>query len=689
MCNKTVHQVKGWFQTSLALLMVCLLSIRLEASTLSLPFSFEQNQGQSEVQVEYLARYGQVRIFMTPQEVVFHLPDAGTPVHMRFVGANQTPVVTGEQALEARTNYLVGNVPSVWSRQIPHYARVRYHQIYPGIDVLFYQNEGQFEYDFIVAAGADPDQIQVEFTGIDGSALRGDELLLFSRGDISITQSVPAAYQHIQGQRQLVGARQILDTPGVVWFALTDYQPEHTLVLDPVLSFSRFFGGSGEEEIIGITTDQDGHIYITGGSSSPDLPLTDASLSYPASMFNVDGNRLAFVAKLDPSGSRLLYMTYLGGSKTSTAHFIRVDPEGNAHVAGRTEADDFPLLNPVQTTYAGGSDDVFISKLNRDGSALIYSTYIGGSEYDQARSLALDTSGSVYVTGRTDSTDYPVVNPIVSAYAGEQDGFVTKLAPDGANIVYSTYLGGSKNDIGHAITVDADGNAYVTGLSNSSDFPVVGAYQSSFRGGDGDDAIVVKVNAAGTAFEYSTFIGGSGDDESRAIAVDAAGNAIISGYTRSQDFPTSNALQARFGGASHDIFVTSLNAQGSDLNFSTYIGGSGSDYGRGLALDVAGNIYLTGYTNSPDFPLHQPLQDMLAGAADTFIVKLNPVASRLLYSTYIGGSTHERGRAIIVDIAGNILVSGHSESTDFPVTTLVSPAFGGGADEAFILKLTP
>jgi hypothetical protein len=407
-------------------------------------------------------------------------------------------------------------------------------------------------------------------------------------------------------------------------------------------------------------------------------------------MFGVEGNRLAFVGKLDPSGSRLVYLTYLGGSKTATAHYVRVDTDGYAYAAGRTEADDFPTMNPIQAQYGGGSDDVFLSKLSPDGSSLIYSTYLGGSEYDQARSLALDEEGSVYLTGRTASSNYPAVNPIIPDFGGGQDGFVTKVSPEGNRIIYSTYLGGSENDIGHAITVDGQGNAYVTGLSNAPDFPTVNAYLDSYRGGDGDDAIIVKLAADGSHFVYSTFIGGSGDDESRAIAIAAGGNAVITGYTRSADFPTRNALQEDFGGPTHDVFVSSITADGSDLVFSTYIGGSVSDYGRGLTLDANDNIYLTGYTNSPDFPLESAIQETFAGGrGDVIILKLDPMASRILYSTFLGGAAHERGRAIAVDSSGNILVSGHTQSRDFRVTPYVSPDFGGGEDDAFLVKLIP
>lgn len=667
---------------------------RLQVGSGTVPFYFERNQGQSPPQVKFLARAAEAQIFLTSREVIFDLPATGpkesVSFSMRFKDANQAPYVTADEPLSGRTNYLVGNDPSHWNTKISHYGRVRYRELYPGIDLVFYENQGQLEYDFLVAPGADPNQIQLEFLGIDEALLGRDGRLVLQAGDHTIIQHIPAVYQEIQGRRQTVEVRHQVDAAGRVRFALADYDRSHTLILDPVLEFARFFGGSGEEEILSVATDEDGNIYMTGSSSSPDLPVTPKGLPYPSGVFETEGNRLAFVAKLDPTGTQLLYLTYLGGSKTSTGHNIKVDSAGSAYVGGRTEADDFPLRNPIQSLYGGGSDDGFLSKLHPDGSSLIYSTYLGGSEYDQVRALALDSAGNVYLTGRTESRNFPTVNPILSDFSGRQDAFLAKVSQDGSRLVYSTYIGGSENDVGHAITVDQGGNAYITGLSNSPDFPTANAFQARFRGGEGDDTIVVKVNPSGTGFVYSTFLGGSKDDESRAIAVDASGNVTITGYTQSTDFPTSNALQADFGGGSHDIFLTSLNAQGSGLRYSTYLGGSGSDYGRGLALDAAGNIYLTGYTDSGDFPTHQPLQGRYAGGtADSIVVKLNPMASQLLYSSFLGGSGYERGRAITVDVSGNILVSGRTESRDFSVTHPPSPTFGGGPDDAFLVKVAP
>lgn len=711
MCTLRVGLVKNCFHSSLVLLFLSLMVTlpaqqvqagsettvskrpRLIDSTTFLPFSFERNQGQTDPRVTFLARNGGIRIYLTPTEVVFNLPEVTTPVRMLFGGANRAPQVMGEEPLIARTNYFVGGDPSRWNRNITHYGKVRYRELYPGIDLVFYEKDGLLEYDFIVAPGADPGRIRLEFTGTDQISMNENDQVVLQVGGDSMIQQIPATYQDVQGQRQTVETRQFLDDSGGIGFTLSDYLPEHTLVIDPVMSFARFFGGSGEDEIK-LTTDRHGNIFITGSSSTPDLPVSENSLDYPESMFEVEGNRLAFVGKFDPTGSQLIFLTYLGGSKISTAHGIHVDSEGNVYLAGRTEADDFPVRNALQTHFAGGTDDIFLSKLNPDGTSLIFSTYIGGSGYEFARAMALDSSGSIYLSGEVTSRDFPVMNPIISQFSSEndeQDIFVTKVSPDGARIVYSTYLGGSKNDLGHDLKVDAEGNAYVTGLSNSSDFPTnPGAFQPAFRGGEGDDAIVVKINLAGTGFVYSTFIGGTGDDESRGIVIDNSGNAIITGYTRSRDYPTMNAMQSGFAGGTHDIIVTSLNAQGSGLRYSTYLGGSGNDFGRGIALDQAGNVYLTGFTTSTqDFPLQQPLQERYAGGdADAFIMKLDPMGRRLLYSSYHGGSAYERGRDMTVDAFGNILISGHTVSQDFPVKP-GSPGYGGGPADAYILKLAP
>ncbi len=662
----------------------------------SLPIYFEINEGQASEEVLFLANGNRAALYLLNQQAVFEL--RGTPdspmrsmVQMRLIGANPVPEIAGEQELTGKSNYLTGSNPHHWRTDIPHYARVRYRNVYPGVDLVFYGNQGMIEYDFVLSPGADPDQVRLQFSGAERPALdaAGNLILHSPAGDL--VQRAPDIYQEVSGSRREIAGGYSLERDGSLRFRVESYDARHSLVLDPVIEFSRYFGGNREEEILSVATDADGNIYIGGESSSPDLEVSESSLPYPASVFNTEGNTLAFVAKLDPTGTRLHYLTYLGGSKTSVGHNLKVDSAGSAYVGGRTEAEDFPLRDPIQPRYGGGSDDGFLSKLTPDGSALVYSTYIGGSEYDQVRALALDGDGNAYVTGITESANFPTSNPIQASYAGKQDTFVAKVSADGSALVYSTYAGGSENEVGHAITVDPGGNAYITGLSNSPDFPTTqDAVQPGYAGGEGDDTIVVKINADGSEFLYSTFLGGTKDDESRAVAVDADGNAVITGYTQSDDFPTANALQENFGGASHDIFVAQLNSRGAGLRFSTYLGGTGSDYGRGLALDPSGNIWLTGYTDSTDFPTREPLQGRYSGgAADVVIVKLSPLADQLLYSTFLGGTAYERGRGITVDTEGNILVSGRTESPDFPVSRQPSQTFGGGSSDAFLVKFAP
>lgn len=659
-----------------------------------MPLYFEVNQGQAVPEVRFLAHGGRSVLLLTTQEAVLALREAAESttsalVRMRFVGSNPAAEIMGEQQLPGKSNYFVGNEPEQWRTNIAQYARVRYHGLYPGVDLVFYDRGGALEYDFVVAPGADPGQVRLRFAGAERVELNrsGDLILHTAAGQL--VQRAPAIYQEIGGVRSKVSGGYVLENDGQVGFYLANYESSQPLVLDPVIEYARFFGGSREDEILSLAVDKKGNAYLSGETSSPDLELTSKALPYNPAAFQTEANTLAFVAKLDSSGMKLIYCTYLGGSKTAVGHNIKIDSSGNAYIGGRTEAHDFPLKNPIQASFGGGSDDGFLAKLNSSGSALVYSTYIGGSAYDQGRALAVDAAGNVYLTGITESPDFPTKNPIQAKVGGQQDTFALKVNAAGSALVYSTYLGGVGNDVGHAIAVDAAGSAYITGLSNSPDFPIAKPLQGSYRGGEGNDVIVVKVNAAGSALAYSTYLGGSKNEESRAIAVDAAGNATITGYTQSTDFPTAKPVQPSFAGGSNDIFVTQIHADGAALNFSTYLGGSGSDYGRGLALDGSRNIYLTGYTDSRDFPTAKPFQDAYAGgSADTIVAKLNPAGAVLLFSSYLGGSAYERGRGLAVDSRGGVYISGRTESKDFPVTKSFTNKYGGGPNDAYLVKVS-
>ncbi len=404
-------------------------------------------------------------------------------------------------------------------------------------------------------------------------------------------------------------------------------------------------------------------------------------------------NRVGFeVADYDASRplyiDPLVYSTYLGGSSTDLGYGIAVDSAGNAYVTGYTYSADFPTKDPLHAAYSGAAD-VFVSKLNAAG-ALVYSTYLGGAANDYGSAIVVDSAGNAYVTGSTNSVGFPTVNALQPTNAGGFDAFVSKISPTGSALVYSTYLGGSGIDQGYGIAVDSAGNAYVTGITNSTDFPTENPLQPANAGGY--DAFVFKISPTGSALVFSTYLGGGGLDEGTGIAVDNAGNAYIIGSTSSTNFPTMNALQPANGGP-NAAFVTKLNSGGTALVYSTYLGGSGYDSGGGIAVDGAGNTYVAGQTSSADFPTKNPLQPAYAGSGDAFVTKLNSGGTALVYSTYLGGSGNDYSRSITVDNSGNAYVTGLTCSTDFPTKNPVQAKYRGGTGQncgdAFVSELNP
>jgi hypothetical protein len=364
----------------------------------------------------------------------------------------------------------------------------------------------------------------------------------------------------------------------------------------------------------------------------------------------------------------LSYSTYLGGSSSDTGYGIAVDSSGCAYVTGYTTSADFPILNPIQPSLLG-QGQVFVSKLDSSGSALIYSTYLGGTGGDNTgRGVALDSAGNAYVIGETTSTDFPIVNPIQAANAGSGDAFVTKLDASGSTLMFSTYLGGAGADVAEGIAVDASGNAYIAGMTGSSDFPVLAAFQP--QSGGFVDAFVTKLNPNTPALVYSTYLGGKTDDWAVGIAIDASRNTYVTGATWSTDFPTVRPLQP-FNARDYDVFISKLDPSGGNLVYSTYLGGSGDDYGYGVAVDASGNAYVTGETISADFPTKGPLQSVKGWSWDAFVTKLNASGSALVYSTYLGGNANDWGLSIGLDSSANAIVAGMAESTDFPTTPLI------------------
>ena len=465
-----------------------------------------------------------------------------------------------------------------------------------------------------------------------------------------------------------------------IGFALGAYDRAHGLVIDPVLAYSSYLGGNGLDVGNDIAVDSTGAAYVIGQTASTNFPTANplqAAMAGPGD---------AFVTKLNPAGSALVYSTYLGGSSIDEGSGIAVDSTGAAYVTGQTFSTNFPTTNPVQAA-AGGGGDAFATKLNPAGSALVYSTYLGGSALDRGTAIAVDPAGAAIVTGQTSSTNFPTANAVQAALAGSSDGFVTKLDPAGSALAYSTYLGGTSDDSSGSsdIAVDAAGAAYVAGDTTSSDFPTVNAYQAALAGSI--DAFVTKLDPGGSALVYSTYLGGNAVDLGSGVAVDATGAAYVTGQTTSPNLPTVNALQPTYAGGV-DAFVTKLNAAGTALVYSTYLGGTAVDLGSDIAVGPTGSAGVTGFTRSDDFPTASPVQAVYAGNADAFVAQLASSGSALIEATYLGGTADEAGYGIAVDAAGAAYVAGYTGSTDFPTANPLQAAYAGGYD-AFVAKIDP
>jgi hypothetical protein len=695
-------------------------SAHLFETFVKLPLSFEANQGQVDSRVKFLARGAGYSLYLTTTEAVMsfrksaigetHESDGkentstASIIRMRLVGAEVTTQLIGREPQPGHVNYFIGNDPGQWHTQVPMYAMVEYRQVYPGINLIYYGNQRQLEYDFVVSPGADPTQIALLFEGTEAMAIEssGDLVLQTSAGELR--QHRPRAYQIIDGRERTVEGQYVVrpapESAGVavIGFQLAAYDTSYPLIIDPILSYSTYLGGSSSDQGFSIAVDQTGAAYIAGATASADFPL--GGPMQPAS----SGGQDAFVTKLSVDGPAIVYSSYLGGMGDEKAFGIAVDLSGSAYVTGFTASANFPTTNPIQMSYGGGTTDVFIAKLNGAGSALVYSTYLGGNGADVGDSVILDSAGNVYATGYTSSTNFRTVNAIQSAPGGNGDAFILKLNATGSALIYSTYLGGTGYDEGFGIAVDTSNNAYVTGATRSFNFPTAGPLQA-FMGNttcaddgtvDSCDAFVSKLNTTGSALVYSTYLGGTAADIAYSIAVDAGGNAYVSGKTASPNFPTASPLQPTLGGMD-DAFVSKLNPSGSTLLYSTYLGGNNYEDGFDIAVDATGNAYVVGSTSSTNFPTVSPLQSALGGEMDAYVAKINPNGSSLAFATYLGGSTGtgslviDQGLGIALDAAGTIYVTGSSNSSDFPTTPGVFQSKLGGTsaqEDAFVSKIS-
>ncbi|HEY0545995.1 MAG TPA: SBBP repeat-containing protein [Pyrinomonadaceae bacterium] len=740
-----------------------------------LPLSFEQNKGQTDKAVKFLARNPRYTLFLTDTEAVFALRKfegakrvRRQVLRMQLVGANSQPRVEGRAEFTGKSNYFIGD-STQWHRDVSTYARVAYDEVYPGVDMIYYGEQQQLEYDFIVAPQADPQAIKLSFTGASQVMLDNQGDLHLKLGDKELVQPAPFIYQEVKGARKQVAGRFVIEgnqksktnnqKSVTVGFEVKDYDHSLPLVIDPKLLFSTYVGGNTEfidikegtgDSANGVALDSSGNVYITGNTDSTDFPATSGAYQTELELRGDDACLIdgplkcgdAYVLKLNSTGTQIMYATYLGGHNSDEGRAIAVDSQNRAYITGGTDpfnAGNFcinPYLWPTTSNayqnkpcYGGRGDaDAFFAVLNSSGSDLVYSTYYGGGPIlgrgdtgvDIGNSIAIDSSGNGYIAGETNSNDLPDKNAFQTDRASDDvinDGFVAKFDPDAssgnASFLYGSYLGGAGEDIAHGISVDAVGNAYVVGETASTNLTTRGPsgqalqpLQRFFNGG-ASDGFVAKVdvtNASGAnSLVYLTYYGGIGRDVLNAIVVEAATQrAHITGRSdNATGFPLLNAFDTSATGT--DAIVAMLNSDGTAQFYSSFLGGTGSDDGRAIALDAANNVYLTGQTLSSSFPHINAFQNTLASAdGDAFVTKISAVVTpsqpKILYSSFLGGaqsngggSGKEFGNGIAVDKKGNVILAGTTASNAFPTTAgTVKPSSPGVVQtntDAFVAKV--
>jgi len=736
---------KRFFPASVALAAVTLAVSAQNALNIgNLPLWFEAGRNPTG-DAQFVAHGRNSAFSVSPDgaEIVLRQPDGKTAaVQMKFIGANAAPQISGDAELSGKINYFIGNDQTRWQSGLPTFGKVRLENIYPGVNVVYYGNQQKLEYDFDLAAGVNPDTIVIRFDGAEKISVDSQGELVVELNGGKIIQHEPVACQTFSGARHEVKAGYKLLDAHTVMFAVGNYDRSLPLVIDPILSFSTFFGGNNGEIGWAVALDGQANIYVAGQTLSTqvsnNIPFTTLNAAYP----NFGGGSQlgdAFVAKFDNLGTNLLYCTYLGGSLDETAYALAVDAAGHAYVAGFTDSADFPVKNPVvYGTFSGAAIngvvdhnvghypvDAFVSELETNGSSLIYSTYLGGEGADVANGIALDPAGDAFVTGFTYSTNFPTTAAALyphlrctNNFYVNANAFVAEIASGGNGLNYSTFLGGSNYDVGTAIAFN-NGNVFVAGYTLSTSFPWTNGLTacqflngSNYLNSSAPDAFVTGFAAVGTnlALLYSTFLGSSNAEQAAGIAADAAGNAYVVGWTTSTNFPsTTNGLQLSSFVHTNALgyldvtnaFLTQVKWNGAGANvslgYSQIFGGFGVDIAHGVALDPSGNIFIVGSASSTNIPttgsnLVGSLRATNSGASDVFVTVFKSDFSSLLYSTYLGGAASDFGYGIAVDAAGSAYITGQtiktssSSLTNFPVFNARQTVIDGPND-VFLAKI--
>lgn len=667
---------------------------RFQALTGRLPLAIEKTPDSDD----YHGRGQGYAVSIGPAGI--RLAANGREAAISFKGASSSAQPETSAPLPGRTNYFIGDDPEQWRRDVRGYDRVTYRKIYHGIDVEYYGTQEAFEYDFIVAPQVDPGKIRMQISGDEPPVLASNGDLILTGGAEGMRIRKPVIYQELDGRRiEIEGGFDIVKDREV-GFIIGQYDRRLPLIIDPIIEYASYYGGGGTDIGYGIAVDRLGNIYVTGQTASLNFPQKNGFYQM------LQGANDAFVMKLSSLGSTVIFATYIGGRNPGDKGWsIAVDASNNIYFTGETNSLNYPTVNAVQPLFRGNVD-AFLTKLNSEGNAILFSTYMGGSLPDASYGLVLDKAGNCYITGRTDSDNFPVLEPIQGTLRGQRDIFISKFDADGA-LLFSTYFGGDgespsnrDDESAYGIAIDQFDRIYVTGYTSSPSFPIVDGLQFVFGGVE--DAFVTKMDIAKRTVIYSSYIGGTRADNARGIAVDDFGNAYIIGFTLSTDFPVLNPIQENYAG-NIDGFIAKIDASGRNLIYSTYLGGS-SDENTGvivenvpscaIAVDRAGNAYLTGKTASADFPLALPIQANMRGDNDLYIARIDPGGSHLVYSTFFGssftGSTgfEERGIGIAINSLGAVYVTGQVLKNDMVTILPVQGIYGGGLSDAMIMRIS-
>jgi uncharacterized protein (TIGR03437 family) len=669
-----------------------------KAPLAELPLQFEVNRGQAASPVRFLSRGHGYGLALAPSEATF--VTAGSAVKMKIAGGNPAAHGRGEELLPGRSNYFKGADPNHWRTGIETYRKVRFEKIYPGIDLVYYGNHGELEYDFVLRPGADPSAIALEFDGLRSVRVgSGGDLILGSESG-EIRHKKPVIYQETGGKRAEVSGGYRMLGRNRVGFQLGAYDRSRELVIDPTLLFATFYGGQIRETATSIAVDNQGNVYVAGLTSSSDFPTTPGAFQRNKLGSGAD----IFVVKINATGTAVLYSTMIGGTDEELAPSLAVDSAGNAYLAGTTQSLNFPVTPGALRIQPAGANDGFIVKLNASGSDLLYATRLGGSAADSIHAIAVDSSGQAFVTGDTQSTNFPVTDEVFQEeIKGTVDAFITKLNSSGSAILASTYLGGDSDSFvvayesGRAITLDRINAVYVAGVTSLRDFPTTAGAAQREHGGNGDVFVTVLSPDFKTLLT-STYLGGEANDTPTGIAVDGGGNLYVGGDTLSTRYPiTVGSVQPFNNGGSQvnqpkEGFVTKMNVNGGMI-YSTFLGGAGDDTVNGIVADAAGNAYVTGTTTSRPFPttfdaFQNSPPTASAEQENAFVTQISPTGQTILYSSYLGGSRADQGNAIARDRLGNLFIAGYTQSGDFPLNSgALQKRTGFGTATAFIARV--